>query len=199
MAQNIYQLAISYNAGGQFAANVLHWQFDDAGFATTAAAALSLATAFDTANRTLLRNILNNHVTLLAYRARSVTTPGGFSAVLPFPGGTVGTRASTMLAAGVGPVYILYPIANGVQRGRFFVPGISIGDAIDGTIQTAFATVLATSGAMFKTPITLVGGGGPVATPVIYTRKPVKIGHPVADFQVSNMLGQVRRRQVPVA
>jgi hypothetical protein len=191
-------MAINYNCSGQFCTNVLHYQFDDAGFATTAQAALALNTAFLLAKQTALLNILSTHVTLLSLRTRCVTASGGFESITTLAPGTVGARTGNMQVSGIGPVYLWLPTANSKLRGRMFVPGISNSDCTDGIMSAAFVTVLRTTGASLILPITLVGGGAPVATPVVFTRAPVKLAHPIGHFAVSFMLGQIRRRQTPV-
>lgn len=198
MAANTYSLAINYNVAGQFATNVLHYQFDDAGFSTTASAALALNTAFLLANQTQLLGILSVHVTLLSIRSRCVTSAGGFESVTTLAGGTVGSRAGNLMVAGIGPVFVTFPTANGKLRGKIFVPGISNSDVLEGIITTPFRATLNTALAALIAPITLVGGGAPVATAVIFTRKPVKTAHPIGGGQVAPMLGQIRRRQLPV-
>jgi hypothetical protein len=197
MATNTYQLIINYNAGGQFAANVLHYTFDDAGFTSTSLAAKGLTDGFDAANRTALRNILSSHVTLLTYRARCITSPGGFEGGTSLPAGTVGVRAGNLMVAGAGPVIIFYPTGNRKERGRIFIPGISDTDCVDGIITSAFHTVLTSSASTLISPFNAVGGGAPVCQPVVRSRKLLQSFN-IGQAQISIIVGQVRRRQVPV-
>jgi hypothetical protein len=197
MGLNTYSMAINYNVGGQFASNILFFQFDDSGFSNTADAAHGLCLGWQTANQTRLLNILSAHVTLMSYRARNVTAGGGFEGQVLLAAGVVGNRAGNLMAAGIGPCYVFVPTGNAKQRGRMFVPGISDSDASDGILTSAFLTVLNTSGSGFITPFAVTGGGGPVATPVVFTRKPAKVSRTIQHVLVSMNLAQVRRRQVP--
>lgn len=196
MATNTYQLVISYNVGGQFAANVLHYTFDDAGFISTSLAAKGLCQGFDAANTTPLKNILSAHTTLLSYKARCITSPGGFEGGIALPAGTVGLRAGNLSVAGVGAVYIWYPTGNRKERGRMFVPGVSDADCFDGILTVAYHNVLTSTGSNLITPFNAVGGGVPVCQPVVRSRKLLQSFN-IGQAQVSLMLGQVRRRQVP--
>ncbi len=197
MATNTYQLAISYNVGGQFAANVLHYSFDDAGFGSTSLAAKGLVDGFNAANLAALKNMLSAHVSILSFRARSITQPGGFVGGIALAGGTVGLRAGNLSIAGVGPVIIFYPTGNRKERGRMFVPGISDNDCFDGVLLAAYHTVLQSSAATLITPFNAVGGGAPVCQPVVRSRKLLQSFN-IGQAQISMMVGQVRRRQVPV-
>lgn len=197
MAIHTYQMAINYNAGGQFASNILHFTMDDGGFTTTAAAATGLCQGWDNANRVRLKNMLPAAVTLLSYRARAVNVAGGFEGGVLLPAGQVGARAGSMNAAGVGPVVILYPTGNGPQRGRIFLPGITENDADDGMISEPLKTVITTSMSGIITSFPTVGGGVVAVQPVIYHRKAPPATFNIALSQVSMMIGQIRRRQLP--
>jgi hypothetical protein len=197
MATHVYSIGINYNVGGQFATNVVHYQFDDSGFPSTADAARALNNAWAAANQTALLNALSVHVTLLSYRARSVNQAGGFEALKSVGAGTVGARAGNLGYAGLAPVIVMHPVANGKQRGRMFLPGVSDADCLDGYITAAYNTVMGALITALLAPITLVGGGAPVAQYCIYNRT-THVGTLCDVGQVSPMLGQVRRRQVPV-
>ncbi len=196
MATNTYQLVVSYNVGGQFAANVLHYSFDDAGFVSTSLAAKGLTDGFNAANTTALRNILSVHTGLLSYKARCITSPGGFEGGTALTAGTVGVRTGNLSVAGAGPVLIFYPTGNRKERGRMFVPGVSDTDCVDGILTAAFHTVLASSAATLISPFNAVGGGAPVCQPVVRSRK-LSSSFNIGQAQISVMIGQIRRRQVP--
>lgn len=197
MATHVYSLGINYNVGGQFATNVLHYQFDDSGFPSTADAARALNVAWSAANQTPLLNAISLHVTLLSYRSRSVNQPGGFEALKGVTAGTVGARTGNLGYAGLAPVILMHPVANGKQRGRIFLPGVSDSDCVDGYITAAYNTVMGTLITAILAPITLTGGGAPVAQYCIYNRT-TRVGTLCDVGLVSPMLGQVRRRQLPV-
>jgi len=197
MATHAYQMAINYNVGGQFATNVLHFTFDDGGFTTTAAAARGMMQGWNTANFTRLRNILPTDVTILSYRGRAINQPGGFEAFVPIAVANTGLRAGIMQASGVGPVSILFPIGNGKQRGRIFWPGITDTDCVDGIITNALKGVLNTSLSGMITPFAATGGGAPTVQPVIFSRS-LNASFNIFAAQTSAMVGQMRRRQLPV-
>jgi len=196
MATNTYQLVISYNVSGQFAANVLHYSFDDAGFNSTSLASKGLTDGFNAANTTALKNILSLHTTILSYKARCITSPGGFEGGTALAAGTVGLRTGNQSISGAGPVYIWYPTGNRKERGRMFIPGVSDTDCFDGVLTSTFHSVLVSSGSTLITPFNVVGGGAVVATPVVRSRKLLQ-SFTVGQAQVSMMIGQVRRRQIP--
>jgi hypothetical protein len=196
MAIHTYQMSINYNADGQFATNVLHFTFDDAGFTTTSAAAVGLANGWDNANRTRLRNLLPSAVTILSYRGRALNVPGGFEGIFIPGGGVTGNRAGTFVAAGIGPVSILYGVGNSAKRGRIFWPGITNIDCVGGRITNTLKAVIATSLAGMISTFPTVGGGAVAVQPVIYSRSGPSSTN-IGFAQMSPMVGQQRRRQVP--
>src|SRR5580765_8092832 len=131
MAQHTYSLVASYTVGGQFAQNVLHYQFDDSSYTDTASAALALCNAFDAANTAGLRAMLCTHTSINSYKARALTAPGGFEGIKLLAGPPSGTRAGVLMVSGVGPCVILFPTANAKPRGRVFLPGISDTDLVN--------------------------------------------------------------------
>jgi len=164
MALRTYELIPSYNTAGQFAQSVWHYQFDDAGFTTTKAAATALINAFDTAQRTTLRACLPTDVTLISYRARLRTGFGGFNAFTPISSTNAGTRSGTQSASALNPCVILYPLNPSFGRGKWFVPGVSETDLEDGRFTNAFISAMATNLSTLFDPLSLTGGGGPTAT-----------------------------------
>lgn len=196
MATNVYSLSINYNIGGQFATNVLHWQFDDSGYLTTALAAHALAVAVQTGVQTQLLAAIPSATTLLSYRCRRITGVGGFEAQVLLAPGTVGGRASNLMVSGICPVLIFYPSGNLKQRGRMFVPGLADGDALDGQILSGQVTRLKALINAILTPVTLAGGGAPVASPVLWSRRLLSAAI-ITQGAVSVQIGQLRRRQLP--
>ena len=198
MATHTYQLTVSYRCAGQFAQNILHYAFDDAGFADTQAAALALATAFDAANTTPLRGMLCVDVSILSYKARSLSGVGGFEAILLLAGPPTGTRAGNVAVSAVSPVIVLFPVGNAPQRGRVFLPGVSESDLFDGDFSTGYRTAVAARRHIYVDTLNLVGGGAPVATPVVYSRKPLPATSRTVEYaRLSDMAGTLRRRQRP--
>jgi hypothetical protein len=198
MAQHTYSLVASYNNAGQFAQNVLHYQFDDSSYSDTASAAMALCNAFDAANTAALRALLCTHVSILSYKGRALTAPGGFEAIKLLAGPPTGTRAGIQMVSAVGPCVVLFPTANAKPRGRVFLPGISDNDLSDGFFSTAYETAFNTNRHIFSDVLTLAGGATPAATPVIYSRKTTPgTSYAVEYPRLSMMPATQRRRQRP--
>lgn len=198
MANNTYSLIISTAPGLQFAQNVLHYQFDDSSYTDTATAALALCNAFDAANTTPLRSILSVHTSILSYKSRCLTSPGGFEAVKLLAGPPVGTRTGNLSTTAVSPVAVLFPTANAKPRGRVFLPGISDSDLVDGDFSAGYRTAFDAARHIFSDVIVLAGGATPSATPVIYSRKTSPGSSYTVEYpRLSEMAGTQRRRQRP--
>lgn len=197
MATNIYSLVVTYNAGGQFAQNVLHYQFDDSSFTDTASAAAALIAIFDSTNTTKIRAITPSQTSILSYKARSLTTGGGFESIkLITP--AAGSRTGNLSAIAPSPVIILFPTGNARPRGRTYLPGVTDTDLVDGEFTTAFRNTVGTNLVIWTAPLTLSGGGSPIATPVIYHRKPAPaVGYVIEYARLSDTIGQLFRRQKP--
>lgn len=197
MANHIYTLIPSYINAGQFSQNILHYQFDDVGFADTASAALALCNAFDAANTTHLKNLLPTTTKIVSYKSRGIGMLGGFEAI-KLLGATFGLRAGNVGASAVSPVAVLFPLGNASPRGRCFLPGVSDTDVVDGEYTSAFRTNFTTHAVLFTNTLTLTGGGSPVATPVISSRKTdPPTAYPIEYVRLSDMVGTQRRRQRP--
>lgn len=197
MAENTYRLTISYNAAGQFAQNVLHYRFDDSLFANTTVSARALITAFDTHCTGALKDALSVHTQILSYKARRVTGVGGFEAVKLGVAGDVGTRTGDLTASGLAP--LIRFITNDIPpvSGRMFLPGVSDSDCGDGFIEPPYFTDMTTLADKLDDALTLVGGGGPTATPVIFRHSPVVASSPIHVAVPSPYLATQRRRQRP--
>lgn len=197
MALNTYQLTISYTVGGQFAQNVLHYQFDDSGYSTSQVAAQALISAWDTANRSTLRNILSASVTINSYKASRISAPGGFEAFVPVGSSNTGTRNAALSVSGLSTVVIHYPVNLSFPRGRTFFPGVSENDVEDGVYTAAFqAAVISALNTLFD-PITLAGGGAPQATFGMYRRVPNQVFVALINSILSQNVGTMRRRMRP--
>lgn len=196
MALNTYTLIPSYNVGGQFAQNVWHYQFDDSGYTSTQEAAGHLITAWDTANRTTLRSILSSSVTLVSYKSSCISSPGGFEAFVGIGASNAGTRNAAMSASGLATTVIHYPVNLTLGRGRTFFPGLSEVDAEDGIYTNGFRTAVETALTTLFDPVTLAGGGAPVAT-FGYFRRPQKVFVALVNSILSEIIGTQRRRMRP--
>jgi len=197
VSNQVYSLALSYVSGGQFAQNIIHYQFDDSGFSDSAAAAVALANAFDAANTTHLKNMLPTADVITSYKGRCITRPGGFEGI-KLAGSVFGTRTGNLSVTAPSPVIVLFPTGNAKPRGRVFLPGITDTDLVDGEFTTNFRTAVTTHAVMFVNTLTLTGGGSPVATPVIASRKTVPVTPYTVEYAfLSDMVGTIRRRQRP--
>jgi len=198
MAQNTYSLILSYTSGGQFAQNVTHWQFDDAGFTTTKSAAEALQAAFVSLGRvTSLMTILPATVTLHSLRGSCVSSPGGFEAFSPVSAGNVGIRGATMSVSGLSPVLVSYPINLSLGRGRFFLPGVAEADVDDGIFTSGFRGAVQSALSNLFDNMVLTGGGAPTAV-FGYFRRPQKVFVALPNTILSENLGTMKRRMRPV-
>ena len=197
VAQQVYQLVQTYDIQGQFAANVIHYRFEDGGFNSTFAAANALIQRFIAVCAPAWKLVIPSAVTLKSVKAKRVSAVGGFEALQLYAGGTVGSRGGTLGVAALSPLVIQFEAANGTRRGKVFLPGVTDGDCEFGQLTAAYRTALvAQVGTMFSV-LVLTGGGGPTANPVIYHRLTHQ-GFTISNFGVSLTVGTQRRRQVPV-
>jgi hypothetical protein len=196
MAVENYSLVLNFNSAGQFASSVHHWKFDDSGYSTTQAAANALITAWLAGKKAALVAMLPTDVTLLSIRSRRIQSAGGFEAVQVVSSGNVGTRTGAQSASALCPCVIFYPVANSKLRGRWFLPGVSETDVVDGIFTAAYKTAISTNIPTILTNLTLAGGGTPSASMVVFTRASFT-GNLIDQFQLSSLLGTQRRRQLP--
>lgn len=197
MPAETYSLTISYNSAGQFAQNVLHYSFDDSLFANTTLSAKALIDAWNLHSTALLKAALSVHTTILSYKSRRISSSGGFESIRVGVAGDIGLRAGDLSASGLAP--LIRFVTNQVPpvSGRMFLPGVSDSDCVDGFLATGFFTVLEGLAGALDDPITLVGGGAPVATPVVRLNFPVRQSVPIHVAVPSPYLATQRRRQRP--
>ncbi len=196
MSQQVYSLTMVSNVGGQFCTSTTHWLFEDSAYSSTQQAALALCNAWLTAHKAHWILCHPADSTLLSVRSRRVSTPGGFEAVVPVTSGGGGSRSGSTSVAGLAPVFILYEINNGARRGRLFLHGVSETDAQDGVMSTGFKTAVNTNMTLCLNNIVLAGGGTPTAVNVIYDRA-IKVGFLKEAGRISDLIGTIRRRQLP--
>lgn len=196
MSLQTYALVVTYNAGGQFAQNVFHYQFDDASFATTQAAANDLINKWDAANRGTLRQILSSDVKIVGYKAGRISTPGGFESHAGLTVSNAGTRAAGISAAGLAPCIIHYPVDLAKARGRTFLPAVSESDIESGIFTDNYVAAVESALSTLFDPITMTGGGA--ATFGYFSRKPTKTFVALVNSILSQNLGTQRRRMRPV-
>lgn len=195
MALNTYALVISYNSAGQFAQNVLHYQFDDAAFNTSKDAAEELMLQFFSARQLTLRNCLPSDCTILSAKCIKITGVGGFEAFAPVTGVGTGIRPGTQSASALNPVIIHLPLAFSRARGKTFIPGISETDIEDGKYTEAYKNAIATQLATLFDNLTLTGG---VTATYGWVKGKPPIFVQAAEVFLSPNLGTLRRRMRPV-
>jgi len=197
MATHTYALSINYNAGGQFCTNVVHYDFDDSGYATTTAAADALIAGFNTNVKPALALMLPTATTFLSAKARAIHQPGGFESAFSYAPGTTGARAGALSVSGVGPCLVFIPGGNAKERGRMFLPGVTDSDMQDGFFTPAFIAVVVAQAATVITPFTLAGGTTPVASLVIAKRAAPFLTRIVSHVLLCEYPATIRRRQIP--
>jgi hypothetical protein len=197
MASNVYTLALNWNSAGQFCSNILHYVFDDSGYASTAQAANALQNRWDAAAKAAWLAMLPDQVSLLSTKARKATGVGGFESVTVYAAGTVGTRSGGISASGIAPVIIHYPLNRIKGRGKVFLPGVRESDVSAGVFTNAFVAAVEAQIPTAFADLTLVGGGAPLAELVVKQKSGTPGWWAVAESQLSDIVGQQRRRQRP--
>ncbi len=197
MASHVYSLNLNWNSSGQFCSNILHYVFDDSGYATTAQAAAALISRWDAVSKTALLNMLPTSVILLSAKARKATGSGGFEAVTLYASSVHGTRSGNVSASGISPVLIFYATDRRRGKGKMFLAGLSDTDASGGVYTAAYRSAIEANKGTAFADLVLVGGGTPTAEQVVKE----KTGSPgwwaVSSVFLSDMVGQQRRRQRP--
>lgn len=197
MATNIYTLNLNWNSAGQFCSTILHYAFDDAGYASTASAAQALINRWIAVSQTPWLNMLPNVVTLLSAKARKSTGTGGFEAVTLFSTGNTGARSGGISASGLNPVLIHFPIDRRNGRGKTFLPGVRELDASAGVFSANYEAAVAGAVPTAFADLVLAGGGTPTAVFVVKQRAGSPGYWDVAQSILSDIMGQQRRRQRP--
>ena len=199
MANQTYQLVVTYNAFGQFCQNVFHYRIDDDSFANRLLAAKGLIDGFIAAGRpTTLMDMFPNEVEMKSLKARRVTNGGGPEYVDVSEDGRNGTAGEDPQNSGAGPVIIWYTDGGPKRIGKTFISGISHFDLSGGEISTGFLTLLRTRANTFRAAFNTVGGTTPVATFCIPRTSDMNTRSLVVDCNVSKNVGVQRRRQLPV-
>jgi len=197
MASHLYQLVINSNSAGQFCSNIVHYVFDDSGYTTTAAAAAALNNRWDAANRGAWQACLPDQVALLSVKSRRAEGGGGFEAVRLYGAGNNGTRAGGISASGLNPVIIHYPLDRRNGRGKTFLPGVRELDVSAGVFTDAFVNTINTQWVTLTQDLVLVGGGAPTAEFVVKSTRAGAGWWAVGESELSDLVGQQRRRQRP--
>lgn len=199
MANQTYQLVITGNAAGQFVQNVLHYRMDDAGFSNRLLSAKGLVDGWIAA--ALMDNwlaMVPSTYIVQSIKARRITNGGGPEYVDVSLQGEIGEGGTGMQASANGPV-IIWNTDGGARRvGKTFLPGISPTKMDGGEILATFISALQAAAAAFLAPFNAVGGGSPPCQFCIPRHNDASIRSLPVGVQVSKMIGQQRRRQLPV-
>jgi len=199
MAVHTYQLVISGRCAGQFCQNVFHYEFDDAGYANSLAAAKGLIDGFIAGNRDdLFLDMLPAQYVILSLKARAVSGGIGPEWIDQSMSGNTGTRGSGIVASSDGPVLIWYQEDGPRKNGRTFLAGIYNGDVEGGEINAAALSAILAKANSFRGTFNTVGGGTPATTMVVQNTSNPAAPYTIVDVNISKHLGQQRRRQVPV-
>lgn len=198
MADQLYQMIISYNCAGQFAQNIFHWRFDDAGFTNTHAAAFDLIGTWSNAHIDHLTNIFAQNCEAVSIKGRRVSGGGGFEAIINYAPPEAGDWLADAQVSGLATVLIGYPLDESRPRWRAFIPGVPEDALVDGKFTNAFQVGVLT---MFANgtfaSFNLTGGGAPVAVHVIPGTTPAN-SKLISEYRLSPTPGTMRRRQRPV-
>jgi hypothetical protein len=197
MASSLYTLNLNWNSAGQFCSTVLHYVFDDAGYATSAQAGQALIDRWGVVSQAAWLAMLPDQVVLLSIKARRATGFGGFEAVTLVGSGGAGTRVGGISASGLNPVLIHYPIGRAKGRGKTFLPGCRESDLSAGIYTSPFAAAVAAQLSAAFNDLVLVGGGTPTAEFVVKKSTGSPNWWSVSMTMLSDLLGQQRRRQRP--
>jgi hypothetical protein len=197
MASHLYSLEINYNSAGQFCTNILHYVFDDAGYATTTQAGGALVTKWLNTVMPEWVKMLPDQVTILSVKSRKAQGVGGFEAVGIPTAGNVGTRAGGISASGIAPVIIHFPTGRAKGRGKTFLPGVRESDVSAGVFTDSFQATIATEIPLVFADLVLAGGGTPTAEFVVKGGTGGPGWWAVSTSMLSDLVGQLRRRQRP--
>lgn len=200
MAQTVFALVPSFDIAGQFAQSVWHWQFDTAGYASLFHAAedlvLSWADGAAFARSNALKAILPSKTRILSIKAHAVNMPGGFEYFRAAIAGQVGLRAGGLNASGLAACVVFTPSESVASRGRWFIPGLTDLDCQVGVLTPGYKSAVTTAVNTMFDDLVLTNGGAPTAKHVIWDAKN-KIARGATFRLLSDMVGQVRRRQKP--
>lgn len=199
MANQTYSLILTGNAAGQFVQNIFHYRMDDAGFANRLLSAKGLVDGWiDASKADAWLAITPSSYTLQSIKCRRITNGGGPEYVDVSLQGDAGGAGTDMEASANGPV-IIWNTDGGPRRiGKTFVPGISQEKMDGGEIKAAFIVALINAANTFKGTFTSIGGGNVPVTFCIPRSNDPATRSLVVGVQVSKMIGQQRRRQLPV-
>ncbi len=199
MANQTYQFVITGNSSGQFVQNVLHYRMDDDSFADRLLSAKGLVEGWLAATKQLFWIGLHPEEYIMkSIKARRITNGGGPEWLDVSLDGTEGTAGSGSQMSGAGPT-IIWNTDGGPRRiGKTFISGIPDTWVNGGEITATALTTIATVAGLFSGSFNAVGGTTPQCTMCIPRASDPSVRSLILQAQVSKIIGQQRRRQLPV-
>jgi len=199
MANQTYQFVLTANSSGQFVQNVLHYRMDDDSFADRLLAAKGLIDGWIAAVKApVWLAMLPEEYILKSLKARRVTNGGGPEWLDTSLDGEEGTAGSGAQMSGAGPT-IIWNTDGGAKRvGKTFLSGIPDVWVNGGEITAAALSSLNALASAFSGSFAAVGGSTPTCTFCIPRSNDPSVRSLVVAAQVSKIIGQQRRRQLPV-
>jgi hypothetical protein len=195
MANEIYELVITGQAGMQFVENVLH--FDGGN--------LTADDTFDNGESLLSSWVANIQAKWLAClpadyslerisARRATPKPSQVRSRQYQPGSTPGTRSGNVVTNQLCPSIFLIPTMGTKTGGKVFMPAVASGDILNNQYVAGYLTAITS---LFNTMITNFGVSGKTWQLAVYSRK-LKTFSLVVGFTASGRFGFQKKRRVPV-
>lgn len=198
MADDVYQLQIKGQAGGQFVENVLYFQGAKSNSVTPEADANALVNAFISGVMPSYLGCMPTDYSSGGFRAKRVNNTGGPSQVVVYsqPGtGAAQTFSQAQGACCIGDYYAAGATKPQWRATRIFLPAAWVGAITEGQIQNAYGVAVNA----FITAVQGALGSGP-AGPFQYVAwsRTDNQAYPVVNMEMSLLVGTQRRRLRPV-
>jgi hypothetical protein len=188
---SVYRLVIDYvDGGGQYAANVLHFDCDDVAGADEFTTASDLASTAQSNFQASILACLSTDCMIIAFTAERVTAPGGPASYAA--SGSMGIGPTTMGSGSVGAQIKWIPAAPTAPPGRMTLPSPPSTWIIKDKLVSAYATFAFTLAGLLAAPFV-----GSLTTNNytlgVYSRATHTISH-VAHALINLKIGVQRRR-----
>lgn len=190
MATEIYKLVIEYqDGGGQYAANVLHYELNNVAGTVPFEAAGDIIAAFISNNQTLILPCLSSDCKLTSYRCNRISTGGGPEALQIV--NASGTGPATMGSGSVGGQFKWIVASPGTHPGRMTLPSAPSTWIIQDKLISAYIAAMQALGNVMLTVLTL--STGDLAGLCVYVKK-THTDHLVQFYVINPKIGVQRRR-----
>jgi len=137
----VYALVVTGNSDGQFVQNVFHYQGSEAGSFDGFSWAFDLISAWTAANESSFLACMPGTYTLLSYRARRVSSPGGPTA-LQLSGASGTFSGNTSTAGQSVEIGIPAVVAGKNVTGKIFLPGVPSGVWLDNFLDPTYKSIV---------------------------------------------------------